>query len=99
MINCTAKHTKHELRYVLFIPGVTLIYIIKLNFIEFEFHIKLMINTGLFILLRIDVSATVGMSATVGEMPRKRGGNICNSREIEYGLGNLRVEIVIHNSA
>ena len=25
------------------------------------------------------------------------GGNVCNSGEIEYGLGNLKVEIVIHN--
>ena len=36
------------------------------------------------------VSTTMGMSATVGEMSATMG-------EIEYGLGNLRVEIVIHN--
>ena len=30
------------------------------------------------------------MSATVG-------GTVRNSGEIEYGVGNLRVEIVIHN--
>ena len=38
----------------------------------------------------MNVSTTMGMSATVG-------GNVCNSGEIEYGVGNLRVEIVIHN--
>ena len=27
------------------------------------------------------------------------GGYVRNSGEIEHGLGNLRVEIVIHNSA
>ena len=37
-----------------------------------------------------EMSATVGMSVTVGEMSATVG-------EIEYGLGNLRVEIVIHN--
>ena len=42
----------------------------------------------------VNVSTTVGeMSATVG------GGNVHNSGEIEYGVGNLKVEIVIHNSA
>ena len=55
------------------------------------------------------MSATVGggecpqqwgeMSATVGGNVRNSGGNVCNSGEIEYVLGNLRVEIVIHNSA
>ena len=66
----------------------------------------------------MNVSATVGMSATVGEMSAtvggnvcnsggnvcnsggnvcESGGNVCNSGEIEYGLRNLRVEIVIHN--
>ena len=40
-----------------------------------------------------------GMSATVGGNVRNSGGNVCNSGEIEYVLGNLRVEIVIHNSA
>ena len=54
------RHTKHELQYVLCMPGVTLI----IKFIKFQFHTKL--NTGLFILLRIDVSETVGMSAYVG---------------------------------
>ena len=60
-----------------------------------------------------NVFATVGMSATVGGNVCNSGGNVCssggtvcssggtvcNSGEIEYGLGNLRVEIVIHNSA
>ena len=27
------------------------------------------------------------------------GGNVCNSGGIEHGIGNLKVEIVIHNSA
>ena len=46
-----------------------------------------------------EMSATVGeMSATVGNV-RNGGGNVCNSGEIEYGLGNLRVQIVIQNSA
>ena len=44
----------------------------------------------------MNVSATVGMSATVGEMSATvggnvcdSGGNVCNSGEIEYGLGTL----------
>ena len=45
-----------------------------------------------------EMSGTVGeMSATVGEMSATVRGNVCNSGEIEHGLGNLRVEIVIHN--
>ena len=45
---------------------------------------------------QVDVSMTVGMSATVGEMSATVGGNVrnsrenvCNSGEIEHGLGNL----------
>ena len=58
----------------------------------------------------VNVSATVGRSVTVGECPKqwgkcsrqwgnvhKSGGNVYNSGEIEYGLGNVIVEIVIHN--
>ena len=46
----------------------------------------------------VNVSVTVGkMSATEGEMSATGGGIVCKSGEIEYGLGNLRVEIVIHN--
>ena len=56
------------------------------------------------------MSVTVGeISATVelGKCPRQlswvnvhnSGGNVRNSGEIEYSLENLRVEIVIHNSA
>ena len=59
----------------------------------------------------MNVSATVGMSTTVREMSatvggnvHNSGGNVCNSGgnvrksgEIKYGLGNLRVEIVIYN--
>ena len=41
----------------------------------------------------VNVSATVGMYVTV------HGGNVHNSGDIEHGLGNLRVEIDIHNSA
>ena len=37
-----------------------------------------------------------GMS--VGECPQQLG-NVCNSGELEYDLRNLRVRIVIHNSA
>ena len=40
----------------------------------------------------VNVSATVGMSMTVREMSTTVG-------EIEHGLGNSRVEIVMHNSA
>ena len=36
------------------------------------------------------------ISPTVGGNVRNSGGNVCNSREIEYGLGDLRE---IHNSA
>ena len=47
-----------------------------------------------------EMSATVGeMSATVGGNVRNSGGNVCNRGEIEYGLGNLRVQVVTHNSA
>ena len=48
----------------------------------------------------VNVSVTVEMSATVGEFLQQWGkfpqqlGNL-----IIYGQGNLRVEIVIHNSA
>ena len=51
----------------------------------------------------MNVSATVGMSATVGEMSVTVGkclqqwGKCLQEWEIEYGLENLRVEIVIHN--
>ena len=52
------------------------------------------------IMTEINVSATVGeMSATVGEMSATGGGDVRNSGEIEHGVGNLRAEIVIHNSA
>ena len=47
----------------------------------------------------VTMSAIVGeMSATVGERPQQ-WRNVCNSGEIEYGLGNSRVQIVNHNSA
>ena len=61
----------------------------------------------------VTVSTTVGMSATVGGNVHHSGqnvgnsggmsatgggGDVCNSGEIEYGLGYLRVQIVIHNS-
>ena len=46
------------------------------------------------------MSATVGeMSSTVVGNVRDSGGDVCNSGEIEYGLGHLRVQIVIHNYA
>ena len=48
------------------------------------------------IMPEVNVSATVEMSATVGVIVCDSGGNVCNSGEIEHGLGNLRV---IHNSA
>ena len=61
---------------------------------------------------KVNVSATVGMSATVGEClqlwgnvcnsggnVRDSGGNVCNSGEIEYVLRNSRLENVIHNFA
>ena len=54
---------------------------------------------------KVNVSATVGMSATVGEMSttvgefRDSGGNVCNSGEIEYAQRNVRLEIFIHKSA
>ena len=48
----------------------------------------------------VGMSATVGeMSATVGEMSATVGGNVCNGGEIEYALRNLRVEIVTYNFA
>ena len=58
------------------------------------------------------MSTTVGeMSTTVGGNVRNSGGkfrnsggkclqqwgDVRNSGEIEYGLGNLRVEIIVHN--
>ena len=59
----------------------------------------------------VNVSATVGISATVGEMSAAVGkcpsqwgnvhdrqwGNVHNSGEIEYDLKSLTVEMVIHN--
>ena len=52
----------------------------------------------------MNVSTTMGMSATVGEMSATVGEMSATVEEmsatvgeIEYGLGNLRVEIVIHN--
>ena len=62
---------------------------------------------------KVNVSATVGMSATVGEMSKTVGecpqqwgemsatvgGNVRNSGEIEYALGHLGLEIDINNSA
>ena len=47
----------------------------------------------------VTVSATVGISMKVGEMSATVGGNVRDSGEIEYSLGNSRVQIVIHNSA
>ena len=44
------------------------------------------------IMTEVSVSATVGMSATVGEMSATVG------KLNNYGLGNLRVQIVIYNS-
>ena len=56
------------------------------------------------IMPEVNVSATVETSATVGEMsaivwecPRQWGK--CLQHGLGHGLGNLRVEIVIHNSA
>ena len=55
----------------------------------------------------MNVSATVGMSATVGKMAATVGEMSATVGEMsvtvgemsatEYGLGNLRVDIVIHN--
>ena len=55
------------------------------------------------IMTKVNVSATVGMSATVGEMSatvgkccnsggnvRDSGGNVCNSGEIEYALKKIK---------
>ena len=50
------------------------------------------------IMTKVNVSATVGMSVTVGKCPQQ-WGNVCNSGEIEYALRNSRLEIAIHNSA
>ena len=47
----------------------------------------------------VNVSATVGMSATVGGNVCNSGGNVRNSGGIESDLGNLLVEIVNHNCA
>ena len=51
-----------------------------------------------FLMLEIDAKRDSGGNV------RNNGGNVCdsggsvrNSGKIEYGLGNLRVEIVIHN--
>ena len=41
---------------------------------------------------KVNVSAPVGMSATVGEMSATVG-------KFEYAVRNLRLEIVIHNFA
>ena len=57
------------------------------------------------IMTEVNVSVTVGLSATVGECLQQWGnvcdswGNVCNSGEIEYDLGNLTVEMAIHNCA
>ena len=61
---------------------------------------------------KVNVSAKVGMSATVGECPqqwgnvRNSGGNVCdsgrnvcNSGDIEYAVRNSRLEKVVHNFA
>ena len=61
---------------------------------------------------KVNVSATVGMSATVDEMSatvgecpqqwgnvRDSGRNVCNSGEIEYAVRNSKLEKVIHNFA
>ena len=45
----------------------------------------------------MNVSTTMGMSATVEEMSATVGEMSATVEEIEYGLGNLRVEIDIHN--
>ena len=58
---------------------------------------------------RVNMCKTVGMSATVGEMSatvgkcfrqwgnvRNSRGNFRNSGEIEYGIGNLTVQIIVH---
>ena len=62
----------------------------------------------------VNVSATVGMSttvggyvhnsgggvsATVGGTVHNSGGTVCNSGEIEFDQGNLTVEMAIHNCA
>ena len=53
----------------------------------------------------VNVSATVGMSvtvgeisATVGEMSTTVGEMSATVGKIEYRVGNLKVEIVIHDS-
>ena len=38
---------------------------------------------------KVNVSGTVGMSA------QDRGGNVCNSGEIEYALRNVRLDFII----
>ena len=54
---------------------------------------------------KVNVSATVGISATVGKCPqqwgnvRNSGANVCNSGEIEYVVRNSRLENIIHNFA
>ena len=51
-----------------------------------------------------EMSMTVGECLQQWECPQKwgnvrnSGGNVCNSGEMEYGLENLRGEIVIHNT-
>ena len=58
------------------------------------------------IMTKVNVSATVGMSATVGGNVRNSGGMSATvgkmsaaMGEIEYTLRNLRLEFDIHNSA
>ena len=61
---------------------------------------------------KVNESATVGMSTTVGEClqqwgnvcnsggnERDSGRNVCNSGKIEYVVRNSRLENVIHNFA
>ena len=57
------------------------------------------------LMTKVNVSATVRMSATVGECPqqwgnvRNSGGNVRNSGEIQYAVRNSRLEKVINNFA
>ena len=64
------------------------------------------------LMTKVNVSATVGMSATVDAMSatvdamsaivgnvRNSGGNVRNSGEIEYAVRHSRLENVIHNFA
>ena len=57
------------------------------------------------LMTKVNVSATVGMSVTVGKVRnsggnvRDSGRNVCNSGEIEYAVRNSKLEKVIHNFA